>query len=110
MYRCFQHRNWADLGLHYVKCPKVPFCVTLANYSLHVSMSISLFPSNINITVHNVNPFPAKQLFNFVRDKDCSCPDRSQNDYVSDLDTTHLGHNLLIHDANGCTSVGMRIT
>ena len=29
-YRCFQHRFAADLGLHYVKCPKVPFRVTLA--------------------------------------------------------------------------------
>ena len=25
MYMCFQHRIGADLGLHYVKCPKVPF-------------------------------------------------------------------------------------
>ena len=32
MYRCFQHRIWADLGLHYVKCPKVHFRVTLAIY------------------------------------------------------------------------------
>ena len=32
MYRCFQHRIGADLGLQYVKCPKVPFCVTLAIY------------------------------------------------------------------------------
>ena len=30
MYRCFQHRIGADLGLHYVKCPKVLFRVTLA--------------------------------------------------------------------------------
>ena len=30
MYRCFQHRIGADLGLHYLKCPKVPFRVTLA--------------------------------------------------------------------------------
>ena len=30
MYRYFQHRIGADLGLHYVKCPKVPFRVTLA--------------------------------------------------------------------------------
>ena len=30
MYRRFQHRIGADLGLHYVKCPKVPFRVTLA--------------------------------------------------------------------------------
>ena len=32
VYRSFQHRIGADLGLHYVKCPKVPFRVTLANY------------------------------------------------------------------------------
>ena len=30
LYRCFQHRIGADLGLHYMKCPKVPFRVTLA--------------------------------------------------------------------------------
>ena len=29
-YSCFQYRVWADIGLHYVKCPKVPFRVTLA--------------------------------------------------------------------------------
>ena len=29
-YRCFQHRIRADLDLHYVKCPKLPFHVTLA--------------------------------------------------------------------------------
>ena len=32
MYRCFKHRIGADLDLHYVKCPKVPFRVTLAIY------------------------------------------------------------------------------
>ena len=25
MYRCFQHRIGADLGIHYVECSKVPF-------------------------------------------------------------------------------------
>ena len=34
-YRCFQHLSGADLGLHNVKCPKVPFRVTLANYKMH---------------------------------------------------------------------------
>ena len=29
-YKCYQHRIGADLGLHYVKYPKVPFRVTLA--------------------------------------------------------------------------------
>ena len=29
MYRCFRHRIEADLGLHYVKCLKLPFRVTL---------------------------------------------------------------------------------
>ena len=29
-YMCFQYRIGADLGLYYVKCPKVPFRVTLA--------------------------------------------------------------------------------
>ena len=32
MNRCFKHRIGADLGLHYVKCQKVPFHVTLAIY------------------------------------------------------------------------------
>jgi len=31
-YRCFQHRVGTDFGLHYVKCPKVPFLVTLVIY------------------------------------------------------------------------------
>ena len=31
-HRCFQYRVGADLGLHYLKCPKVPFRVTLAIY------------------------------------------------------------------------------
>ena len=30
IYSCFQHRIGADLSLHYVKSPKVPFRVTLA--------------------------------------------------------------------------------
>ena len=34
MYSYFQHRIGADLGLHYVKCPKDPFRVTLATSSL----------------------------------------------------------------------------
>ena len=38
MYRFFQHRIGANLGLHYVKCPKVPFRVTLAILSLGVAL------------------------------------------------------------------------
>jgi len=30
MNRCLKHRKGADLGLHYVKCPNVPFRVTPA--------------------------------------------------------------------------------
>ena len=30
-YSCFQYSVWVDLGLHYVKCLKVPFHVSLAN-------------------------------------------------------------------------------
>jgi len=36
MYRCFQHRIGADLGLHYVKCPKVPLRVSLAIFSWRI--------------------------------------------------------------------------
>ena len=31
-YSCFQYRVGADLSLHYLLCPKVPFGVTLAIY------------------------------------------------------------------------------
>ena len=31
-YSCFQYRISADLGLHYLQCPKVPFRVTMAIY------------------------------------------------------------------------------
>ena len=34
IYMCFHHRIGADLGLHYVKCPKVPFRVTLVKYNI----------------------------------------------------------------------------
>ena len=34
MYSCFQYLVGADLGLHYLLCLKVPFCVMLANYYL----------------------------------------------------------------------------
>jgi len=40
MYRCFQHCTGADLGLHYVKCPKVLFRVTLAIYIVYVCIRI----------------------------------------------------------------------
>ena len=33
-YSCFQYHVGTDLGLHYVKCRKVPFRVTLAIWSL----------------------------------------------------------------------------
>ena len=33
MHGCFKRRIGGDLGLHYVKCPKVPFRMTLANYN-----------------------------------------------------------------------------
>jgi len=36
MNRCFKHRIGADLGLHYMKCPKVPFRVTLAIWACTV--------------------------------------------------------------------------
>ena len=39
MYRCFQHRIGTDLGLHYVKCPKVP------GYIIY-SFSRSIFSQN----------------------------------------------------------------
>ena len=38
-YRCFQYRIRADLGLYYVKCPKVPFRVTLAIYILVIELN-----------------------------------------------------------------------
>ena len=34
-YRCFQHYTGTDLGLHYVKCAKVPFRMTLAIWFLY---------------------------------------------------------------------------
>ena len=40
MYMCFKHRIRANLGLHYLKCPKVPFRVTLA-----ILFHTSIYPS-----------------------------------------------------------------
>ena len=46
IYRCFQHRIGADLGLHYMKCLKVPFRVTLAIYTLSWKLTISRMHSS----------------------------------------------------------------
>ena len=37
MNRCFQHRIGAGLGLHYVKCPKVPFSRDVGHMTLKTS-------------------------------------------------------------------------
>ena len=49
MYSCVQYRVGADLGLHYVKCPNVPFRATLAIYEIfHRMMALfSLFQSRV---------------------------------------------------------------
>ena len=48
MFRCFQHRIGADLGLHYVKCPKVPFRVMLAIYEKLTSIDTNCVISSPN--------------------------------------------------------------